>query len=192
MLSFSWFLGLPGVLWVLPDSYLDVPNKDYGGMQYLKLQLLFRRMLSLTSSAHCISCSITFSLIFVCFPIYHQEICLSMGRSSIGLSTGTMRGSPQGGPDHDMIDVGKPCRLRGGLQLLLNSKDKSKIHLRIRGTALNRETSVGLAMHKLNLEWWFQVHMCHKDISVFLVIPVSCKNREEKFVLSRTFCSLNL
>ncbi|KAJ7980304.1 Multiple organellar RNA editing factor 3 mitochondrial [Quillaja saponaria] len=23
--------GLPGVLWVLPDSYLDVPNKDYGG-----------------------------------------------------------------------------------------------------------------------------------------------------------------
>ncbi|VAI49614.1 unnamed protein product [Triticum turgidum subsp. durum] len=22
--------GLPGVLWVLPDSYLDVPNKDYG------------------------------------------------------------------------------------------------------------------------------------------------------------------
>ena len=25
------FEGLPGVLWVLPDSYLDVPNKDYGG-----------------------------------------------------------------------------------------------------------------------------------------------------------------
>ncbi|KAE8698230.1 Multiple organellar RNA editing factor 3 [Hibiscus syriacus] len=23
--------GLPRVLWVLPDSYLDVPNKDYGG-----------------------------------------------------------------------------------------------------------------------------------------------------------------
>ncbi|WCJ23439.1 Multiple organellar RNA editing factor 3 mitochondrial [Euphorbia peplus] len=23
--------GQPGVLWVLPDSYLDVPNKDYGG-----------------------------------------------------------------------------------------------------------------------------------------------------------------
>ncbi|XP_027119147.1 multiple organellar RNA editing factor 3, mitochondrial-like [Coffea arabica] len=23
--------GLPDVLWVLPDSYLDVPNKDYGG-----------------------------------------------------------------------------------------------------------------------------------------------------------------
>lgn len=25
------FVELPGVLWVLPDSYLDVPNKDYGG-----------------------------------------------------------------------------------------------------------------------------------------------------------------
>ncbi|XP_057817525.2 multiple organellar RNA editing factor 3, mitochondrial [Cryptomeria japonica] len=23
--------GLPGVLWVLPDSYIDVPKKDYGG-----------------------------------------------------------------------------------------------------------------------------------------------------------------
>lgn len=29
---FSGQIGLPGVLWVLPDSYLDVPNKDYGGM----------------------------------------------------------------------------------------------------------------------------------------------------------------
>ncbi|PRQ39291.1 hypothetical protein RchiOBHm_Chr4g0423551 [Rosa chinensis] len=26
---------LPGVLWVLPDSYLDVPNKDYGGDLYI-------------------------------------------------------------------------------------------------------------------------------------------------------------
>ncbi|KAL5064247.1 hypothetical protein RYX36_025984 [Vicia faba] len=25
---------LPGVFWVLPDSYLDVPNKDYGGDYY--------------------------------------------------------------------------------------------------------------------------------------------------------------
>ncbi|KAK8970735.1 hypothetical protein KSP40_PGU004902 [Platanthera guangdongensis] len=24
------FKGLPGVLWVLPDSYIDVKNKDYG------------------------------------------------------------------------------------------------------------------------------------------------------------------
>lgn len=25
-------IGLPGVLWVLPDSYIDVKNKDYGGL----------------------------------------------------------------------------------------------------------------------------------------------------------------
>lgn len=29
--NFSALIELPGVLWVLPDSYLDVPNKDYGG-----------------------------------------------------------------------------------------------------------------------------------------------------------------
>jgi hypothetical protein len=27
----SCYVGLPGVLWVLPDSYIDVKNKDYGG-----------------------------------------------------------------------------------------------------------------------------------------------------------------
>lgn len=26
-----FYIGLPGVMWVLPDSYLDVKNKDYGG-----------------------------------------------------------------------------------------------------------------------------------------------------------------
>lgn len=36
LLELAWFVTfgwaeLPGVLWVLPDSYLDVPNKDYGG-----------------------------------------------------------------------------------------------------------------------------------------------------------------
>jgi hypothetical protein len=33
-LAYTVFLlpvGLPGVLWVLPDSYIDVKNKDYGG-----------------------------------------------------------------------------------------------------------------------------------------------------------------
>lgn len=42
--EFNFFLmlpslleGLPGVLWVLPDSYLDVPNKDYGGRYLLFL-----------------------------------------------------------------------------------------------------------------------------------------------------------
>lgn len=29
-------VGLPGVLWVLPDSYIDVKNKDYGGSKKQK------------------------------------------------------------------------------------------------------------------------------------------------------------
>lgn len=28
---FHSIVGMPGVLWVLPDSYIDVKNKDYGG-----------------------------------------------------------------------------------------------------------------------------------------------------------------
>jgi len=31
--------GLPGVLWVLPDSYIDVKNKDYGGYTYIFLEI---------------------------------------------------------------------------------------------------------------------------------------------------------
>lgn len=34
--------GLPGVLWVLPDSYLDVPNKDYGGDLYIDGKVIHR------------------------------------------------------------------------------------------------------------------------------------------------------
>ncbi|CAH2054757.1 unnamed protein product [Thlaspi arvense] len=34
--------GLPGVLWVLPDSYLDVPNKDYGGDLYIEGKVIPR------------------------------------------------------------------------------------------------------------------------------------------------------
>lgn len=34
--------GLPGVLWVLPDSYLDVPNKDYGGDLFIGGQVVHR------------------------------------------------------------------------------------------------------------------------------------------------------
>lgn len=30
----SVFAGLPGVLFVLPDSYVDAENKDYGGTCY--------------------------------------------------------------------------------------------------------------------------------------------------------------
>ncbi|CAJ2653952.1 unnamed protein product [Trifolium pratense] len=33
--STTTYTELPGVLWVLPDSYLDVPNKDYGGDLYV-------------------------------------------------------------------------------------------------------------------------------------------------------------
>ncbi|GAV64165.1 hypothetical protein CFOL_v3_07683 [Cephalotus follicularis] len=34
--------GLPNVLWVLPDSYLDVPNKDYGGDLYVDGKVIHR------------------------------------------------------------------------------------------------------------------------------------------------------
>ncbi|KAG8085066.1 hypothetical protein GUJ93_ZPchr0010g10275 [Zizania palustris] len=34
--------GLPGVLWVLPDSYLDVPNKDYGGDLFVDGRVIHR------------------------------------------------------------------------------------------------------------------------------------------------------
>ena len=31
LLTLCVFLGLPGVLFVLPDSYVDAENQDYGG-----------------------------------------------------------------------------------------------------------------------------------------------------------------
>ncbi|XP_058082641.1 multiple organellar RNA editing factor 3, mitochondrial [Magnolia sinica] len=34
--------GQPGVLWVLPDSYLDVPNKDYGGDLFVDGKVIHR------------------------------------------------------------------------------------------------------------------------------------------------------
>ncbi|KDP39003.1 hypothetical protein JCGZ_00760 [Jatropha curcas] len=34
------FKGLPGVLWVLPDSYIDVKNKDYGGDKYINGKII--------------------------------------------------------------------------------------------------------------------------------------------------------
>ncbi|KAF6141659.1 hypothetical protein GIB67_001211 [Kingdonia uniflora] len=34
--------GLPDVLWVLPDSYLDVPNKDYGGDLFIDGKVIHR------------------------------------------------------------------------------------------------------------------------------------------------------
>ncbi|KMZ74122.1 hypothetical protein ZOSMA_135G00510 [Zostera marina] len=40
--SYSILRRLPGVLWVLPDSYLDVPNKDYGGDLFVGGQVIHR------------------------------------------------------------------------------------------------------------------------------------------------------
>ncbi|KMZ56605.1 DAG protein, chloroplastic [Zostera marina] len=34
------FKGLPGVLWVLPDSYIDVKNQDYGGDKYINGEII--------------------------------------------------------------------------------------------------------------------------------------------------------
>ncbi|CDO99683.1 unnamed protein product [Coffea canephora] len=34
------FKGMPGVLWVLPDSYIDVKNKDYGGDKYVNGEII--------------------------------------------------------------------------------------------------------------------------------------------------------
>ncbi|KAG4204043.1 hypothetical protein ERO13_A04G023599v2, partial [Gossypium hirsutum] len=34
------FKGFPVVLWVLPDSYIDVKNKDYGGDQYINGEII--------------------------------------------------------------------------------------------------------------------------------------------------------
>lgn len=40
--------GLPGVLWVLPDSYLDVPNKDYGGDLFVEGKVIHRPQFQFT------------------------------------------------------------------------------------------------------------------------------------------------
>ncbi|KAG9152533.1 hypothetical protein Leryth_021047 [Lithospermum erythrorhizon] len=37
----------PGVLWVLPDSYLDVPNKDYGGDLFVDGKVIHRPQLAI-------------------------------------------------------------------------------------------------------------------------------------------------
>ncbi|AAF63819.1 DAG protein, putative [Arabidopsis thaliana] len=43
---------LPGVLWVLPDSYLDVPNKDYGGDLYVEGKVIPRPQYRFTEQRH--------------------------------------------------------------------------------------------------------------------------------------------
>ncbi|KAI3975516.1 hypothetical protein MKX01_038785 [Papaver californicum] len=40
----------PGVLWVLPDSYLDVPNKDYGGDLFVEGKVIHRPQFNYNNS----------------------------------------------------------------------------------------------------------------------------------------------
>ncbi|ONK74694.1 uncharacterized protein A4U43_C03F9180 [Asparagus officinalis] len=49
LITFYWYhckfhcifcIGLPGVQWVLLDSYIDVKNKDYGGDKYVKGEII--------------------------------------------------------------------------------------------------------------------------------------------------------
>lgn len=48
---------LPGVRWVLPDSYLDVKNKDYGGQG---VHFLSFGIIKISKGTHIIVCSETF------------------------------------------------------------------------------------------------------------------------------------
>uniref|UniRef100_A0A2P2K487 DAG protein n=1 Tax=Rhizophora mucronata TaxID=61149 RepID=A0A2P2K487_RHIMU len=54
------FKGLPGVLWVLPDSYIDVKNKDYGGALSINCSV---------SMPHC------FIWIHFCYNFMHSFLC---------------------------------------------------------------------------------------------------------------------
>lgn len=52
VLSFKFSMynaALPKVRWVLPDSYLDVKNKDYGGKDRKKNSYAFRLFASFSS-----------------------------------------------------------------------------------------------------------------------------------------------
>lgn len=47
--KFSALTELPGVLWVLPDSYMDIKNKDYGGVwTTLSLLVFLKKILFLS------------------------------------------------------------------------------------------------------------------------------------------------
>ena len=41
---FTISTGLPGVLFVLPDSYVDPENKDYGGKYFMVVSVLVLKM----------------------------------------------------------------------------------------------------------------------------------------------------
>uniref|UniRef100_M8AM07 MORF/ORRM1/DAG-like MORF domain-containing protein n=1 Tax=Aegilops tauschii TaxID=37682 RepID=M8AM07_AEGTA len=104
--------GLPGVLWVLPDSYLDVPNKDYGdGKVIHRPQFQFtERQQSIVESLQ--------RLIRLIFrnggSIYQimEAFCGGMYYAQVHLGIGYKRGSRTGGAD--------PGNQSEGLDILSN------------------------------------------------------------------------
>jgi hypothetical protein len=67
------FAELPGVRWVLPDSYLDVKNKDYGGTVYYS-SLVFFFMLILNLFSVPLDCNL--------FSYCHGQFVRSLFQSS--------------------------------------------------------------------------------------------------------------
>lgn len=63
----SW-TGLPGVLFVLPDSYVDAENKDYGGRLNLHSTLLVILFVDL----------LHISAILICFLLNYYELATSI------------------------------------------------------------------------------------------------------------------
>ena len=126
LLELAWFVTfgwaeLPGVLWVLPDSYLDVPNKDYGGefVNDFEPNGIFFFCFSLSFFIPwCLIYLIGFYLCFCSLAFWYQGICLLMGKSYQDRSLGTVIGSSQVGTGlaHDSTGVEKQCRLRGESQ----------------------------------------------------------------------------
>lgn len=113
---FDWTV-LPGVLWVLPDSYLDVPNKDYGGQCFQILSFLW-------GLGYIIRTKFLYLVLFNLMECTFQGICLSMGKSYLDHNTGSMRGNKRVGTglDHVMIGGGKQCRFKGESQCRAGQK----------------------------------------------------------------------
>ncbi|KAJ8443074.1 hypothetical protein Cgig2_004279 [Carnegiea gigantea] len=70
------FKGLPGVLWVLPDSYIDVKNKDYGGAGF------FWSFVQIYLCVHVVTYGLTFQNVSASHSkmFLQQEISISMAR----------------------------------------------------------------------------------------------------------------
>ena len=63
---------LPGVRWVLPDSYLDVKNKDYGGQG---VHFLSFGIIKISKGTHIIVCSEIFERLFPCSLNLIESTC---------------------------------------------------------------------------------------------------------------------